>query len=211
VTLRRALQLLPALVLALLLNLALLGGAGHLSRARPVVRDYGEPLPVTLVTVRPEQAPPPERAREDPPPPEPRPRPQPQIVPELGRAKPGEPPAITVQLDLDPRLFTGELPRGNTVFEASALDEPPAVIYRADPPYPMRAQQRGIAGDVRVRLLVRADGSIGEVTILEATPAGMFEETVLETVPTWKFSPGVIDGRPVDSWVVTTVHFEVSR
>ena len=45
--------------------------------------------------------------------------------------------------------------------------------------------------------LVRADGSIGEVTILEATPAGVFEETVLETVPSWKFSPGVIDGRPV--------------
>jgi len=201
--------LLPALLLALLLNILLLAGAGHLSRARPVVRDYGEPLPVSLVTVRPPEAPPPERPVEEPPPPEPRPRPQPAFVPELGPALPGAQPDIVVQLDLDPALFRDGPSRGAVVFEASALDEPPRAILRSDPPYPYRARQRGIEGDVQLRLLVRADGSVDQVSIVSAEPAGVFEQTVLQTAPRWTFSPGKIDGRPVDSWVVTTVHFQL--
>lgn len=206
-TLRRVGTLLPAALLAVVLNLVLLFGAGHLARQKPVVRDYGPPVAVDLVTIAPEDAPPPERRREEPPPPEPRPRPQ--FVPELAVAVPGGAPAIAIKLDLDPSLFGDGPPRGDLVFEAGALDTPPAARVRSEPPYPYRARQRGIEGEVRVRLLVKADGSVDNVEILSADPAGVFEEAVLQTVPRWSFSPGKIGGRAVASWVVTTVHFQL--
>jgi len=205
VTLRRIGLLVPAAAGAVLLNLLLLWAAGHLSRQKPVIRDYGPPVAVDLVTMPPEQAPPPPREVEEPPPPEPRPRPQ--LVPELAAPAPGEAPSIAVKLDLDPKLFAEGPPSGPLVFEASALDEAPAALVRADPPYPYRARQRGLEGDVRVRLLVRADGSVGQVEILSADPPGVFDDTVMQTVPRWSFTPGKIGGRAVASWVVTTVHF----
>ena len=206
-SLRRVGLLVPAALLAALLNLALLYAAGHLSRQKPVVRDHGPPVVVDVVTLAPEEAPPPPREIEEPPPPEPRPRPD--FVPELAAPAPGEAPAIAVDVDLDPSLFADAPRRGDLVFEAGALDQPPRARVRSEPPYPYRARQRGIEGEVRVRLLVRADGSVGEVTILSAEPEGVFEDAVRRTVPRWTFSPGLIDGKAVASWVVTTVHFEV--
>ncbi|MBE0567426.1 MAG: energy transducer TonB [Krumholzibacteria bacterium] len=208
-SLRRVGVVAPAAVLAVVLNLLLLWAAGHLSRQQPVVRDHGPPVAVDLVTIAPEEAPPPERVADEPPPPEVPPRPQ--FMPELSLPAPGEAPAIAVTLDLDPAVFAAGPVRGDLVFEAGALDEAPRAKVRAEPPYPYRARQRGIEGQVQVRLLVRADGSIGEVTILAADPEGVFEDAVRQTVPRWSFSPGMIGGRPVASWVVTTVHFTLGE
>lgn len=205
--LRRAGRLVPAAVLAVALNLLLLWAAGHLARQKPVVRGYGPPVAVDLVMLAPEQAPPPPQEVQEPPPPEP--QAPPPFAPDLGLPAPGDAPAIAVKLDLDPAVFAAGPARGELVFEAGALDEAPRARVRAEPPYPYRARQRGVEGQVQVRLLVRADGSVGEVTILAAEPAGVFEDAVRQTVPRWSFAPGMIGGRPVASWVVTTVHFRL--
>ncbi len=143
---------------------------------------------------------------EEPPPPEPRPRPQ--LVPDLAVAAPSEVPSIAVKLDLDPELFADGPPTGAAGVRGRApwTRRRPRLV-RSEPPYPYRARQRGIEGDVRVRLLVRADGSVGRVEILSADPPGVFDDTVMQTVPRWTFAPGKIGGRAVASWVVTTVHF----
>jgi len=205
VSFARAGRLLPAALLAAALNLVLLYAAGHLSRERPVVRDYGPPVAVDLVTVLPDETPPPERPRDDPPPPEP--TPPAAFTPELAAPAPADVPAIAVSLDLDPDLFRSGAPQGDLVFDAGALDQAPQARVRGEPPYPYRARQRGIEGEVRVRLLVKADGSVGSVDILGADPAGVFEDAVTQAVPRWTFTPGRIGGRAVASWVVTTVHF----
>ena len=59
------------------------------------------------------------------------------------------------------------------------------------------------------KLLVRADGTVGNVQILASKPAGVFDNEVLKTVPRWRFEPGRIDGRPVPAWIVTDVRFEM--
>lgn len=200
-------RLASAALLAAALNLLLLLAAGHLSRQKPVVRDYGPLVRVDAVTIMPDEAPPPERRIEEPPPPEP--RPSPPLVPDLSMAAPSAAPAITVSLDLDPSLLSSGPSRGDLVFEAGALDQAPQARVRSEPPYPYRARQRGIEGQVQVRLLVRADGSVGEVQILGAEPEGVFEDAVRQTAARWSFAPGMIDGRAVASWVVTTVHFRL--
>ena len=119
-------------------------------------------------------------------------------------------PALT--LFLEPKLvviiimFTGV---GNLVFVEAELDRSPRALVRTVE-YPYRARQRNIEGEVRVKLLVRRNGTIGQVQILAAEPAGYFEDAVRRAAPGWRFEPGQIAGEPVDAWVVTTVSFQMN-
>ncbi len=197
-----------AIALGLAANAALLMVSGVLQHERALEAPPLFASAVSLTTVRPETAPEEERVREPDPPQQP---PAPDFAPELSRPAPGAP-----QLDLAlpiPTLAAPDLRFDATglVFEASELDTPPRVVTRLEPVYPYRARQRQVEGWVRVRFLVNPDGSLSDVSVLEAEPAGWFEESVLRNVPTWTVDPGVIDGEPVAAWMATTVRFELGR
>ncbi|MFN2167092.1 MAG: energy transducer TonB, partial [Anaerolineae bacterium] len=121
------------------------------------------------------------------------------------------PPTMDLQVVLDPSLFDTEAAPADLVFMPGDLDEPPSVLMRTEPDYPFRARQREIEGSVQVKLLVKSDGSVGRFEILHATPEGVFEDAVARAVPGWRFKPGRLDGRPVDSWVITTVRFDLGN
>jgi protein TonB len=202
------LRLAPALLAAVVLNVVLLASAALLSRERPLQQDMSDPVAVSLVTIR-ETAPPPEpEPREIP---RPEPKPQLDFQPELMPPNLGRPDLPGLEVDIDPGLFTGGPERGEFIFNSGDLDQPPQAVVRTQPVYPYRARQRGISGEVRVKLLVTADGRVEQVQILEADPPGLFDDAVLQAVPRWKFQPGVIDGRQVPAWVVTSVRFDLER
>jgi protein TonB len=114
-----------------------------------------------------------------------------------------------VAVRLDPGLTVGALDLGGLVFDGVDLDQPPRAVVRTEPPYPYRARRRNVNGTVTVKLLVRADGSVGEVEILAASPPGYFEDAVRQAVPRWRFEPGRLAGEAVPSWAVTTITFDL--
>jgi protein TonB len=200
-------RLAKAAVAALLINGVLLATAAQLVRERPRRLDVSEATVVSLVTVPREDVPPEERERRPPAPP--RPRPRLDFVPELTLPAPDAPDLAGPAVVLDPALFGRVTPAGDLVFEAAELDRAPRSLVRTTPRYPYRARQRRIEGEVRVRFLVGADGAISRVSILAADPPEVFDRAVLEAVRGWRFEPGVIDGEPVASWVVTSVLFDM--
>ncbi|MBC8425187.1 TonB family protein [bacterium] len=211
-TLAASRRLLPgrltrAVVLALLMNLLLIGVAALLSRDRALRMEMTDPVAVNLVTVAPPEPPVEKQVREPEKPPEPeRPDFRPDLwQPELSPPAPLAGPSVAIDLGaLDLDALAGEF-----VFDAADLDQPPRVVARIPPVYPFRARQREIEGHVRVRFLVSPEGQASRVSILEAEPPGLFEESVLQIIPSWRFSPGVIDGQPVTAWMATTVRFEL--
>ena len=100
--------------------------------------------------------------------------------------------------------------QGEFVFNSGDLDQPPRKVVQTIPVYPYKARQRNIEGYVKVKMLVRADGSVGETIVLDAQPKGLFDSAALKAVPQWKFQAGVIDGEAVPSWVVTTIRFTLN-
>jgi protein TonB len=96
------------------------------------------------------------------------------------------------------------------VFEAFELDQPPRAVVKTAPIYPFRAREQGVEGVVQVKILVREDGSVGEVLIVDSRPKDVFDESVLTAVPNWRFEPGVIQGKKVTSWVITALHFKLN-
>jgi protein TonB len=205
----RAGRLAPAAAAALVLNLALFAVAALLASERPLKFEMSDPVPVSLVTLKPPTPPAPEEET----PPEPRPEPEPRqdFVPAPSLPAPSRPdlPSIAVSLDLGP--ISVDAPRGDFIFNADDLDQPPREVARTHPIYPFKARQRNIEGKVQVKFLVGADGAVSRVEVLSAEPKGVFETSVLQAVPNWRFEPGRLDGRAVPAWVVTEVFFQVER
>lgn len=95
------------------------------------------------------------------------------------------------------------------IFDGSALDQPLTPLAQSPFIYPMRAKRLGIEGWVKIRLLISKEGNVEQLEVLEAQPPDVFEATVERGVKLWRFSTGTINGQPVRSWVVTTIHFEL--
>jgi len=206
--LRKGILLAYAAAVAVLLNILLFGSAALLSRDRPVRDVAPAPVSVNLVTLKPATPPPPEAKREIP---KPKPKPEMDFTPELSRPNLRGPAPLDVSVQIDPSLFAGGPARGDFIFNSGDLDQPPRKIVQSVPVYPYKARQRNIEGYVRVKFLVRADGTVGEVSVVDAEPKGLFDSAALKAVPQWRFQPGVIDGQAVPSWVVTTIRFTLNN
>lgn len=198
--------LIPAGLLAVLLNFALFASAARMSQDRLYKADITDPVGVSLITLKPNAPPPAPEKKEIP---KPKPKPRPDFVPELSRPSFDAPDAVAINLQMDTSLFEAAGPRGQFVFNAADLDMPPAAIVRVNPVYPYRAKQRNITGTVEVQFLVGVDGTVSQIQILTAHPPGLFDEAALKAVRQWKFRPGKIDGQVVRSWVRTLIKFDL--
>jgi protein TonB len=206
---RLPLWILPALAFALLVNGVLFLLLASLTQTTPSVSEMTEPAPVHLVRVREQEPPPPE---EEPLPPE---REEPEEIPEFvtpdlrPRMEPLEMDPLPFPVELNPRIMSGPPIAVRRFYDLGELDHPPRPLVKMPPMYPFKAKRLEIEGYVKVKFLVDEEGAVSRLSILEASPKGVFEASVLQSLPTWKFSPGVIMGEPVASWVVTTIRFEL--
>jgi TonB family protein len=86
----------------------------------------------------------------------------------------------------------------------------PEAITKVDPAYPQELMHDRIEGVVVLYAIIHADGSVGEVRVIEG-----FDERLNENARTalaqWRFRPGTKDGTPVDVEAVVRVPFKVPR
>jgi protein TonB len=95
------------------------------------------------------------------------------------------------------------------VFSVGQLDVPLTTLTRIPPVYPVQARRRGIEGWVKVSFIVDETGRVGDITILDADPKGLFEQSVERCVRCWRFKPGTIEGMPVMAQAQTVIRFEL--
>lgn len=74
-----------------------------------------------------------------------------------------------------------------------------AEVYNPPPEYPLGARRARREGVVVVDVTILADGTCGEVRVVEDAPDPSFREAVLSAVRQWKFQPATRGGRPVES------------
>lgn len=200
-------RFLPALGAALAFNLCLVILAGLIIRGKDSKEKIVATTGVDLIDLAAPEPPEPEEQREAPPPKNEGPL---DFTPDLARPDFSAPAALDMGVAINIGQFETSSTTQSLVFEAYELDQPPQPVVRVPPVYPYRARERGIEGVVQVKLLVNADGSVGDVQILDARPRGMFEDAVMKCVPQWKFNPGKVEGKAVTAWVVTAVEFDLN-
>jgi protein TonB len=77
------------------------------------------------------------------------------------------------------------------------------------PAFPMLARERGIDGWVDLQFTVRRDGTLADVTVIAAEPAGVFEQSALDAVRRWRYQPIMRDGQATEQRARIRVRFAV--
>jgi len=86
--------------------------------------------------------------------------------------------------------------------------EPPTLVKEVKPAYTDDARRRSIEGNVVLEIVVRRDGSVGNLRVLRSLGAGL-DEKALDAVRQWRFGPARRQGAPVDVVVEVSVEFSL--
>ena len=142
-----------------------------------------KPEPPKVVEQRPEP-PKPEPAKPAPPAPEapPKPAPTPAPAPEPV-AKPAPPPA--------PAPTPAKSSSGSSA----------QYVGSCEAPYPTMSKRMNEKGTVVVKVLVKSDGTAGDVELKSSSGYPRLDQAWLEAIKTCRFTPSTgSDGKPIDEW-----------
>ena len=85
---------------------------------------------------------------------------------------------------------------------------PPGLLREVRPDYTEEARRRGVEGDVVLEIVVRADGTVGNLKVLQGLSGGL-DQRAIDAVRQWRFSPARRFGTPVDVMVEVAVEFKL--
>lgn len=179
------------------------------SQPRPVTLDVSPPaIQGILVMAEPEPAPVPV-IKEIPPPPErePEPKPKPKLKP-LPKAPPSEravkapePEPIPTSAQTEPTPMPAE--------------PAPVIPPRADagqmsnpaPVYPSLSRRLREEGVVLLEILIKDDGTVGEVRLKTSSGHKRLDDTAAKAVAKWRYHPATQGGKTIDYWYEQPVEF----
>lgn len=141
------------------------------------------------------------------------------VQPEITH-RPQDPPVFGRQADVDIKFDTR--PAGDIEVKPEPVPLPPPPVpdpvrreakidprSRLQPPYPPSEQRAENEGSVTVRVLIGTDGRVKDVEKVRATSEAFFRATAEQALKHWRFKPATVDGKPVESRTVMTVHFQL--
>jgi periplasmic protein TonB len=97
---------------------------------------------------------------------------------------------------------------GGGPYRAGSGIDPPQLVHEVKADYTEDARQRRITGEVILEIVVRRDGSVGDVKVLQGLSWGLNERAV-EAVRQWRFAAARRQGSPVDVIVEVAVEFKI--
>jgi TonB family protein len=94
----------------------------------------------------------------------------------------------------------------STPFNLSRLYKPVSIIYKTEPQYTDAARDNNIHGVVRLRALLRGDGTVGGVIVLKTLDSGL-DKNSIAVARQIRFRPATFDGRPVAQFMLLEYYF----
>jgi TonB family protein len=105
---------------------------------------------------------------------------------------------------------SNNFPTEDPVYVIEDLDVPPKALVQPAPTYPPALKRSGIEGKVEVLFIVNLNGTIRNISIVDATHRE-FATSVRDALRRASFEPGKIDDKPVTTRVRQDFTFSLSR
>lgn len=93
-------------------------------------------------------------------------------------------------------------------YTARELDVQPHALRIIRPDYPVEADRQRLSGSLRLQLKLEADGRVSDISVVSATPPGVFEQSAIKAFRDARFVPAQKNGRPVRSLIVIEVVYD---
>ena len=84
----------------------------------------------------------------------------------------------------------------------------PRLLKEVKAAYTEEARLRNLEGEVVLEIVVRRDGSVGDVRLVKGLPSGL-NDRAIAAVKQWRFTPATRLGQPVDVLVEVAVEFKL--
>ncbi len=84
-------------------------------------------------------------------------------------------------------------------------------IVRIEPQYPREALLKGIEGWVRLRFIIREDGTVDKPQVVDANPKRLFNRAAMRAILRWKFKPRIVDGQAVSREAEQVIDFKLDN
>ncbi len=84
----------------------------------------------------------------------------------------------------------------------------PRLLREVKASYTEDARRANLEGEVVLEIVVRRDGSVGDVKLVDGLPSGL-NERAIAAVRQWRFAPATRHGQPVDVIVEVAVEFKL--
>jgi TonB family protein len=97
---------------------------------------------------------------------------------------------------------------GGGPFRPGSGIQPPRLLREVRADYTEDARRRGLEGEVVLEIIVRRDGSVGDVRFVRRLGAGL-DDRAVQAVRQWRFAPARRLGEPVDVIVEVAVEFRL--
>lgn len=127
--------------------------------------------------------------------------------PEAVREPEAEPVEIVV---MDDPLKVDQ-PRDEPMLPEVGISTKPTLIQssKAEPNFPQGARQARLGGQVTLSVMIKADGTVGDVRILSEPDARLgLGKAAVAAVKRWRYSPGTYMGNPVDTSQTVLLNFK---
>jgi len=133
----------------------------------------------------------------------------PAALPEAENASPEAPPISSQPADSS--VLNGVLGASVSVPELSAPVSQGVsggrLLHEVKPIYPAQAQHMRIEGAVVVETVVREDGTVGDVKVVQGPPE--LAQAVVDAVKNWRYQPTLLDGKPTRIERRVTINFRL--
>jgi periplasmic protein TonB len=97
---------------------------------------------------------------------------------------------------------------GGGPFRPGSGVEPPRLLREVRADYTDEARRGNIEGEVELEIVVRRDGTVGDVKVIRGLRGGL-NDRAIQAVRQWRFAPGRMKGVPVDVVVEVGVEFRL--
>ena len=84
----------------------------------------------------------------------------------------------------------------------------PSILQEVKPDYTEEARRRSLAGDVVLEIVVKSDGRVGAIRVVQGLGGGL-DQRAVDAVRQWRFAPARRLGTPVDVLVEVAVEFRL--
>ena len=204
-------------ILAFLFMLGLMEHSITPPEAPPVLVEFMQTQPTPKTSEQPVAKPIPVPPRPQPvaaPTPSPQPQPSPNKVSaptEVAQAAPVAPSAPTTPTPPAPPAPPAPAPAPVVTAPSKTEVSIPASYSASNqkPTYPAMSKRLGEQGTVVLRVLVKADGSAGEVEVKSSSSYPRLDQAAVEAVKTWRFNSAKIDGKAIDEWYQVPIPFKL--
>jgi len=95
--------------------------------------------------------------------------------------------------------------------QVGVMDADVVAILKVPAKYPRKAKVAKIEGYVKLKIVIRPDGTVSTATVIESKPKRLFDQAAKDAVLRYKFKAKMVDGKPVKQTATQVIEFKLNK